>query len=66
MAYQPGDRVELEHTDDPHTRLRPGDRGSVRRYDDIQGVLDIRWDSGSALSMCLHDGDRVRMVESSR
>jgi hypothetical protein len=28
-----GDRVALEHTDDPDTRLRPGDEGTVTRYD---------------------------------
>jgi len=26
------------------------------------GQLDVRWDSGSALSMLLDDGDRVRLV----
>jgi hypothetical protein len=31
--FQRGDRVALEHTDDPHTRLRPGDEGTVTRYD---------------------------------
>ena len=31
--FQHGDRVALEHTDDPDTRLRPGDEGTVTRYD---------------------------------
>ena len=31
--FERGDRVALEHTDDPHTRLRPGDEGTVTRYD---------------------------------
>ena len=31
--YQRGDRVALDATGDPHTRLRPGDEGTVTRYD---------------------------------
>jgi len=27
-----------------------------------KGQLDVRWDSGSTLSMLLNDGDRVRLV----
>ena len=60
--FQRGDRVALEHTDDPHTRLRPGDEGTVTRYDPGTGQLDVRWDSGSTLSMLLNDGDRVRLL----
>lgn len=26
-GYQRGDRIALEYTDDPHTRLQPGDEG---------------------------------------
>ena len=57
-----GDRVALEYTDDPHTRLQPGDEGTVTRYDPGLGQLDVRWDSGSTLAMLLHDGDRVRLI----
>ena len=60
--FMRGDRVALEHTDDPHTRLRPGDEGTVTRYDPGPGQLDVRWDSGSTLSMLLNDGDRVRLI----
>jgi len=60
--FRRGDRVALEHTDDPDTRLRPGDEGTVTRYAPGPGQLDVRWDSGSTLSMLLHDGDRVRLV----
>jgi hypothetical protein len=42
-------------TYDPHTRLRPGDEGTVTRYDPGPGQPDVRWDSGSALSMHLND-----------
>ena len=60
--FERGDRVALEHTGDPHTRLRPGDEGTVTRYDPNAGQLDLRWDSGSSLSMLLDDGDRVRLI----
>ena len=61
-SYQRGDRIALEYTADPHTRLRPGDEGTVTRYDPGPGQLDVCWDSGSTLSMLLNDGDRVRLV----
>ena len=60
--FERGDRVALEHTDDPHTKLRPGDEGTVTRYDPGPGQLDVRWDSGSTLSMLLNDGDRVGLI----
>ncbi|MGK5741507.1 DUF4314 domain-containing protein [Micromonospora sp. URMC 103] len=65
MTFEPGERVALEYTRDPHTRLRPGDEGTVRRYHPDQQVLDVDWDSGSRLSMLLHAGDRVRPIISS-
>ena len=60
--FERGDRVALEHTDDPHTRLRPGDEGTVTRYTPGLGQLDVNWDSGSTLSMLLDEGDRVRLI----
>ena len=35
--YQPGDRIALVHTDDPDTRLRAGDQGTVISSDPAQG-----------------------------
>jgi len=61
-GYQPGDRVALVATDDPSTRLRPGDQGTVTRWDPAQGQLHIRWDSGSTLSMLPGHGDQVRLT----
>ncbi len=60
--FERGDRVALERTDDPHTRLRPGDEGTVTRYAPGPEQLDVRWDSGSTLSMLLDEGDRVRLI----
>ncbi|MFC0505007.1 DUF4314 domain-containing protein [Micromonospora costi] len=62
MSFQPGERVALEHTNDPHTLLRPGDEGTVRRYQPDSQVLEVDWDSGSRLAMLLAAGDRVRRI----
>jgi hypothetical protein len=59
--FERGDRVALEHTGDPDTRLRRGDEGTVTRYHPGLCQLDVRWDSGSTLSMLLGEGDRVRL-----
>jgi hypothetical protein len=64
--YQPGDRIALIRTGDPHTRLQPGDEGTVTRWDPRLGQLAIRWDDGSTLAMLLHDGDRVRLITPAR
>jgi hypothetical protein len=64
--FERGDRVALEHTDDPDTRLRPGDEGTVTRYHTSLAQLDVRWDSGSTLSMLLDEGDRVRLLTSAQ
>ncbi|MGC5322384.1 DUF4314 domain-containing protein [Micromonospora arida] len=61
-SYEPGQRVALVHTSDPHTQLRPGDTGTVRRHDQQQNIVEVTWDSGSALSMCLDAGDRIQPV----
>jgi hypothetical protein len=39
---QPGDRIALVATDDPDTRLRPGDQGTVTRWDPAQGQFSDR------------------------
>jgi hypothetical protein len=60
--YQPGDRVALVRTDDPDTRLRPGDQGTVTRWDPRHGQLDVKWDSCSTLSRLPGEGDQVRRL----
>ena len=61
-GYQRGDCIALEYADDPHTRLQPGDEGTVTGYDPKLGQLNVRWDSGSTLAMLLPDRDRVRLI----
>lgn len=58
-SYEAGQRVALVHTDDPYTLLRPGDTGTVRRHDQRQNLVEVIWDSGSTLAMCLDAGDRI-------
>jgi hypothetical protein len=63
MAFSPGDRVELVATNDPYTRLQPGDRGTVTGVADTpEPTIDIAWDNGSTLAILPDAGDRVRLL----
>ena len=62
MSYQPGQRVELVHTNDPYTPLRPGACGTVTRYLPDLHTVYVTWDDGSALAMLLDAGDCVRVL----
>ena len=48
--YTPGTRVILVKMDDPYTKLKPGDKGTVVSVDDI-GTIHVNWDSGSYLGV---------------
>lgn len=61
---EPGDRIELVSTNDPYTKLKPGDRGFVERVSRHPSgafVVEARWDSGSRL-MLLSEVDVWRIV----
>ena len=47
--YPKGTRVELVFMDDPYSRLKPGDRGTVEFVDDI-ATVHVKWDCGSGLA----------------
>jgi hypothetical protein len=47
--YTEGRRVELVKMEDPYTKLRPGDKGTIDHVDDGGGI-HIKWDSGSSLA----------------
>ena len=49
-VYPEGTRLVLISMDDPYTRLRPGDKGTVKYVDDA-GQIQIKWDSGSQLAL---------------
>ena len=63
MDFHAGDRVELVATTDPHTRLRPGDRGTITRIaDHPEPTIDIQWDNRSTLAILPNAGDRIRRL----
>jgi len=47
---KPNDRLELDHMDDPYTKLKPGDQGTVTFIDGI-GQIHMKWDNGSCLAL---------------
>lgn len=50
MSPQPGDRLRLISTTDPHTDLQPGALGTVVVVDDL-GTVHVDWDTGSNLGL---------------
>ena len=48
--YPKGTRVELIYMDDPYSKLKPGDQGTVIFVDDI-GTIHVAWDCGSSLGV---------------
>ena len=59
--YPVGTRVELVSMNDPYSKLKPGDRGTVKSVDDT-GTVFVSWDCGSGLGVV--DGeDRIRILE---
>ena len=50
QQYPKGTRVELLSMDDPYSKLKPGDRGTVEMVDDI-GTIFVKWDRGSSLGV---------------
>lgn len=61
--FLPGDRIRLVRLDDPYTRLRPGDEGTVRavyRSSLLREThIHIEWDDGSQLSIIPEAGDVI-------
>lgn len=60
--YRKGERVALVHTNDPDTKLRPGDEGTILRHDTASHTVDVAWDHGPTLTLCLDAGDRIRRL----
>lgn len=60
QQYSKGTRVELISMDDPHTRLKCGDQGTVDMVDDI-GTIFVAWDCGSSLGVA-YSVDHVRIL----
>ncbi len=58
--YPQGTRVELVSMNDPYTKLRPGDKGTVTCVDDT-GTVFVRWDCGSGLGV-VYGEDRIKKL----
>ena len=59
--YPKGARVALVRMNDPYTKLRPGDLGTVEFVDDA-GTLFCRWDNGSTLGVVFGE-DEIRLYD---
>ena len=58
--YPVGTRVILEKMEDPYTKLKPGDGGTVLYVDDAAGI-HINWDNGSSLAV-IYGVDEIRKL----
>lgn len=58
--YPSGTQVELVHMNDPYSKLRPGDLGTVDFVDDT-GTIFCSWDRGSSLGV-VYGEDAVRKL----
>jgi len=59
--YKPGTRVMLIRMNDPYTKLRRGDRGTVIYVDDV-GTIHVNWDCGSTLGVVYGEDYAVKIV----
>ena len=59
--YPKGARVALVRMNDPYTKLRPGDLGTVDFIDDA-GTLFCRWDNGSTIGAVFGE-DEIRLYD---
>jgi Domain of unknown function (DUF4314) len=66
-----GDRIRLDSTNDPFTKLKRGDIGTVVEFwtDDLKGSdgryiwrMRVKWDTGSNLSL-LHNVDKFTKID---
>ena len=62
--YPVGTRVTLVHMDDPYSKLKPGDQGTVMHVDDT-ATLHVGWDCGSGLGV-VYGVDSVRIITEER
>ena len=58
--YPIGCRVELIQMNDPYTKIKPGEQGTVRFIDDM-GTVFVNWDRGSGLGVVLGE-DSIRKI----
>ena len=59
-CYMAVTRGQLTSMDDPESKPKPGDLGTVRTVDDT-GTVFVRWDNGSGLGV-VYGVDRIRKL----
>ena len=59
--YPKGARVVLVRMNDPYTKLRPGDLGTVDFIDDAGSIFCV-WDNGSTLGVVFGE-DEIRLYD---
>ena len=59
--YPKGTRVALVRMNDPYTKLKPGDRGTVAMVDSI-GTVFVNWDCGSSLGIVYGEDYAVKII----
>ena len=59
--YPKGTRVVLVRMNDPYTKLRPGDLGTIDFVDDA-GTQFYRWDNGSTIGTVFGE-DEIRLYD---
>ncbi len=59
--YPIGTRVELVRMNDPYTKLKPGDRGTVTMIDST-GTIFVDWDCGSSLGVVYGEDYAVKII----
>lgn len=59
--YPKGARVALVRMNDPYTKLRPGDLGTVDFIDDAGSIFCV-WDNGSTLGVAFGE-DEIRIYD---
>lgn len=58
--YPKGCRVELVQMNDPYSKLKPGDQGTVDFIDDT-GTIFCSWDKGTTLGV-VYGEDMVKRI----
>ncbi len=61
QKFLTGTRIELISLEDPETKLKPGDTGTVDFVDE-DGTIHIQWDTGSNLAL-IPGEDSFRIIE---
>ena len=61
MQENTGKKVKLIRMEDPYTKLKPGDQGTIKSVDGIGNIL-VDWESGSTLSL-IPDVDEYEIID---